>query len=71
MVCKVEPGPAGRAGIRRGGVILIVNNEKIKNTKQFERLLSDLPKEKSISILVQCRDAPTFLALKLSGDENE
>ncbi len=65
LVEKIAPGPAQKAGIRQGDIILILNNIKIKDTAHFLDLLKDLPKDRSIPVLIQRRGGPIFLALKL------
>ncbi len=68
MVTNVSSGPAQKSGIRQGDIILIINNTKIKDVDHFEKLIEELPKDKSIPVLVQRRGGPIFLALKLTGD---
>ena len=64
IVEKVEDGPARRAGIRAGDLVLMLNNEKVNNSEHFKELASGLPAGKSVSALVQRRGNPVFLALK-------
>ena len=71
MVDKVMQGPGSEAGIRKGDVILIVNNISVESVSQFEQLLAELPRDRSVPVLIQRRGAPTFLAFKLDGDESE
>ena len=68
MVESVSPGVAREAGIRRGDVLLLINNEKVKDVGHFKTLVDELPRGKSIPILVQRRGGPIFLALKLKQD---
>lgn len=65
MVTAVREGPASRAGVRRGDIILMINGVQIENSAQFKRLMAELPHGKSVPMLVQRRNGPTFLALKL------
>ena len=65
LVQDVKPGPALDAGIRRGDVILRIQDQVIKDVKQFNDVVKGLPKGKSIAILVQRRGGSQFLALKL------
>jgi len=66
VVNDVATGAARKAGIRRGDVILMINNVDILGTSQFKKLVEDLPTGKSVPLLVQRRGGPVFLALKLS-----
>ena len=58
-------GPAERAGIREGDLILMLNNRKVSNGDDFSRLVAELPQDKAVSVLVQRQGNPVFLALKL------
>ncbi len=64
LVDNVSPGPASRAGIRKGDVILMLNNTKVKSSTHFKELAKGLPKDKAVSVLVQRQGNPIFLALK-------
>lgn len=64
VVSEVSDGPAQRAGIREGDLILMLNNQKVANSEGFERLAAELPQGKAVSVLVQRQGNPIFLALK-------
>lgn len=68
LVTGVSSGPARKAGVRRGDVILMINNTDIKDTSHFKGVVDDLPVGKSVPLLVQRRGGPVFLALKLVKD---
>ncbi|VFM99291.1 MAG: serine protease Do [Candidatus Kentron sp. G] len=65
FVEKVKDGPARKAGIQHGDIILRINNKEIENTRQLKKLVEDLPSDKAIPVLVQRRGNPLFLALKI------
>ncbi|GMR07126.1 MAG: serine protease MucD [Gammaproteobacteria bacterium] len=65
LVKTVKSGAAFDAGIRKGDVILRLNNTKVKNTGHFTEIVKGLPKNKSVPVLVQRRGGPIFLALKV------
>ena len=69
LVQQALSGPASKAGIRSGDIILLLNNTKIKSSKQFYKLIDELPTNKSIPVLIQRRGNPIFLALKLPVDD--
>ena len=65
LVEKIGTGPAQKAGIRQGDIILLLNNIKIKDSSHFYDIIKALPKGRSIPVLIQRRGGPIFLALKL------
>ena len=65
VVSGVSAGPAERAGIRAGDLILMLNNQKVASSDDFARLVAELPQDKAVSVLVQRQGNPIFLALKL------
>jgi serine protease Do len=65
LVEKVNQGPAQKAGIRQGDVILLINNNKIKDVGHFNQLIKSLPKGRSIPVLIQRQGGPIFLAIKI------
>ncbi|MCK4587449.1 MAG: DegQ family serine endoprotease [Gammaproteobacteria bacterium] len=65
LVTRIKAGPARKAGVRRGDVILMINNTDIKNAKHFKEVIEGLPDSKSVPMLVQRRGGPVFLALKI------
>ena len=71
LVESVGEGPALKAGIRSGDVLLLINNTKVKDSRHFEELVSNLPRNKSIPILIQRRGGPIFIALKLTDEEDK
>lgn len=69
-VDKVHNGPARAAGLRQGDIILMINNEDVKNVSQFRKLVKELPKGKSVPMLVQRGPGPMFLALKMPDKDD-
>jgi serine protease Do len=65
LVEKIQAGPAQKAGIRQGDIMLLINNIKIKDASHFDDLIKDLPKGRSIPVLIQRQGGPIFLALKI------
>jgi serine protease Do len=68
VVADVEQGPASEAGIRRGDLLISINNNKIKNAKHFLELSEQLPTDKAIPVLVQRGKGALFLALKIEKE---
>lgn len=65
LVDQVEDGAARKAGVRRGDVILMINNTDVINAEQFKKLVEGLQEGKSVPMLVQRRGGPVFFALKV------
>jgi serine protease Do len=71
VVTRLVDGAASRAGVRKGDIILSIDNTPVKNVEIFQKLVKALPDNKSVAILVQRNGSPTFLALKVpSADES-
>jgi serine protease Do len=68
FVKDVTDGPALDAGVRRGDVILKINNTDVQDTKQFRSLVKKLPRDRALPILIQRRQSPMFLAIKIPKD---
>ncbi|VAW93533.1 HtrA protease/chaperone protein [hydrothermal vent metagenome] len=64
-----KKGPAFLAGIRKGDVILMMNNQNVTSISQFNQLLKSLPVGKSLPVLIQRGTSPTFLAIKLPEND--
>jgi len=69
QVMGVVDGPAKSAGIRKGDVLQLINGEKIETVKQLKEVVEKLPEGKFASILIQRRQGPQFLALKMPNAE--
>ena len=65
LVQSVDEGPAEKAGIRAGDIILKLNGQDIKNISQFEKVVKNLPEDKWVRVLIQRADSPRFLPLKI------
>lgn len=68
VVEQVNPGPAARAGVRRGDIILRFDNVEVRDLAHLRELVKAMPADKSVPILVQRRGSPIFLALKITED---
>lgn len=65
IVMDVKPGPAAEAGIRRGDIILRVQDQSVRDVKHLEDIVKNLPKGKTVAMLVQRSGGSQFIALKL------
>jgi len=65
IVQKVKPGPAERAGIDPGDVILTFDNRPVENVGQFQELLAGIEPGRSVAVLIQRGDGRMFFALRI------
>lgn len=68
VVEQVNSGPAARAGVRRGDIILRFDNVEVRDLAHLRELVKAVPADKSVPVLVQRRGSPIFLALKMSKE---
>jgi serine protease Do len=57
-------GPASEAGIVKGDVITMIDNQPIESVSAFEAVTDGLKSGKSVAMLVQRRAGPVFLAIR-------
>jgi len=57
-------GPAGRAGIENGDVIVAVNNQEVNSVEEFDRLVND-PARKSAALLVKRGEDAHYVSVRL------
>ena len=63
----LQGGLAAKAGLRRGDVILQVNDEEVKSIDQFNQLLSQFEKRKRVALRVKRGEGTLFVPLQLDG----
>jgi len=69
VVNQVESDAAYRAGIRRGDVILMINNEKIDDVESFERAVKSVPEGKAVALRVMREGVTRFIAYTPSAED--
>jgi len=65
VVDEVTPGAASRAGIRKGDIILAINNQDIKSLEQFGQLLGQFEKGKIVALLVRRGANALYIPLRI------
>jgi serine protease Do len=65
LVRGVEAGVGRAAGIREGDVITMFDGHEVGSPAQFHELLAKTPAGRSVAVLVQRREGPMFLALRM------
>lgn len=64
VIVDASEGPAARAGLRAGDVILRLNNSDVKDAKQFNALITKLEPKKTAVVLVRRGDASQFVPIR-------
>lgn len=59
--------PASKAGIRRGDVVLALNNHDIKSVDQLNKLMSQLERARSVAVLVKRGEGAIYVPIRLDG----
>ena len=67
VVVENADGAAARAGIRRGDVILAVNNQDVKSVDDLNRLLTAGDRPRTVALLVKRGEGSLYVPLKLGG----
>lgn len=60
-ISSVDEGPAIRAGLRVGDLLLQVNGQSVNSPERFAQVVARLTPEASVPVLVQRRGSPLFL----------
>jgi len=67
LVVEDVKGAAARAELRPGDVILAIGNVEVLSFEQFNEVLKQMPKGRSIALLVRRDDSVSYIALKLDA----
>jgi serine protease Do len=65
VVAQIGPGPAQRAGIQEGDVILQLDGKDVTGPSQFVKLAEGLPRGKPVAVLIQREQGRVYLAITL------
>ncbi len=65
LVTNIYPGPAASAGIRVNDVISSLNNREVKTVDDFNSVVEELPKNKSLPVLIIRNGNPAFIVMKV------
>lgn len=69
LVKEVEQdSPAEESGLQPGDILVSINRQPLESAEQLESLAKNLPREKSLPILVQRGDSRTFMPLTLPDE---
>lgn len=63
QVEDVQPGPAQRAGMRKGDVITMMRNEFVESKEDFDRIVENLPKNGAVAVRILRGNNIVYLAI--------
>jgi serine protease Do len=61
-------GAAAKAGIRRGDILMALNNQDIKSVEQLNQQINQYEKAKSVALLIRRGDGALYVPLRLDGN---
>jgi len=61
---KVD-GPGQKAGLRRGDIVLALNNDDVKSVAQFQELMKQYAKARSVALLVRRGQGAIYVPIRL------
>jgi serine protease Do len=68
LLVEEVQGPAARAGIRRGDVLLALNNHDIRSVDQLNHLMGQYERARSVAVLVRRGDGAIYVPIRLDGN---
>ena len=68
LLVEDTQGAAAKAGIRRGDVLMAINNQDVKSVEQLNQLLGQFEKARSVALLIRRGDGALYVPLRLDGN---
>ena len=66
LLVTASTGAAAEAGIRRGDVVLGLNNSETQSVEQFNKQVNAVSKGKTVAVLVQRGDSTLYVPIKVT-----
>jgi serine protease Do len=67
VLVESAEGAAAKAGIRRGDVILAVNNQEVKSVEEFSRLVGPTDKPRTVALLIRRGEGSIYVPLRIGN----
>ena len=71
LLVEDAQGNAAKAGIRRGDVLLAINNQDLRSLEQLQQILSQFEKARSVALLIRRGDSSLYVPLRINGGRND
>ncbi len=69
-IADVASGPASRAGIQTGDVIVQIQDKAVTDVDTFKKIVGELTSGKSVPVLIRRENRSLFLALRTNGNSD-
>jgi len=70
LVAQVNAGPAARAGITAGDIIVKVGNKTVEDPAQFTKLIQSLPRGKPVAFLIEREGSHLYMAVNIPEEKS-
>jgi serine protease Do len=68
LLVEDASGNAARAGIRKGDVLMAINNQDVKSLEQLNEVLAQFDKARSVALLIRREGSSLYVPLRLNGN---
>ncbi len=68
LLVEDAQGNAARAGIRRGDILMAINNQDVKSLEQLNQIIGQFEKSRSVALLIRRGDSSLYIPLRLNGN---
>ncbi len=68
LLVEEASGTAALAGIRKGDVLLAINNQDVKSLEQLNEVLAQFEKARSVALLIRREGSSLYVPLRLNGN---
>jgi len=69
LVAQVNSGPAARAGMTAGDIIVKVGNKSVEDPAQFTKLIQSLPRGKPVAFLIERDGSHLYMAVNIPEEK--
>lgn len=68
LLVEDAQGNAAKAGIRRGDILMAINNQDVKTLEQLNQIIAQFEKSRSVALLIRRGESSLYVPLRLNGN---
>ena len=68
LLVEDAQGNAAKAGIRRGDILMAINNQDVKTLEQVNQIIAQFEKSRSVALLIRRGESSLYVPLRLNGN---